>query len=156
MGRSTQREKIMMSIYTDLRAEYLNEWQIWYRMCKRCREDMEYYVETEVCDRWQGPQGFVNWFDDMGPRPSPDSVMDRINKFGDYEPGNVVWTTKKFSNNNHKQHQDSSKLPYWRKVAESNGISKYTFYSRVRDYGWNVIDAATFPPSQKKYKKRLV
>lgn len=145
----------MSSTYTDLRAEYLNEWRIWYRMCKRCREDMTYYVEVEVCDEWQGEQGFVNWLDDMGPRPTPTSVLDRVNKFGDYEPGNVVWTTKKESSNNGRAHNDKSKLPYWRKEAESNGINRHTFYSRVRDHGWNPIDAATIPVSKTKYKKRL-
>lgn len=146
----------MRDTYTELRAEYLAEWRVWYRMCKRCEDDLEYYVEVEVCDEWQGPNGFVNWLDHLGPRPSPDSVMDRINKLGDYEPGNVKWTSRRESANNQRIHANKSKLPYWRIIAESNGINKYTFYSRVRDRGWNVVDAATLPPNAKKYRKRII
>jgi len=143
----------MSSLYTDLRAEYLAEWRIWYRMCKRCRENMDYYVEVNVCDEWKGPQGFVNWFDYMGPRPSNCSVMDRINKFGDYEPGNVEWTSKKKSCSRMRQHIDPDQLAYYRRQAEENGINRHTFYARVRN-GWNVVDASTLQGSKTKYAKR--
>lgn len=146
----------MLNLYSELRAEYLNEWRIWYRMCKRCRDDMYCYVETQVCDEWQGPQGFVNWLDYMGPRPSLEHCIDRINKFGDYEPGNVEWTTKTVSNNRMRQHKDPERMAYWRKQAVANGINARTFYSRVRDCGWNWQDAATLPKGTRKYTNRTV
>lgn len=146
----------MLNLYSELRAQYLTEWRIWYRMCKRCNDDMDYYVETQVCDEWQGQQGFVNWFDYMGPRPHNRSTMDRINKFGDYEPGNVEWTTKEVSASRMRQHLDPEQQSYWKDVAKSNGINRHTFYTRVRDHGWNWQDAATLPPHSKKYRKRTV
>ena len=44
-----------------------------------------------VCDKW------VNDYDaflrDVGPRPSPNHTIDRINNNGNYESGNVRWGT---------------------------------------------------------------
>jgi len=146
----------MSNLYSDLRAEYINEWRIWYRMCKRCNDSIRYYVEVSVCDEWQGPQGFVNWLDYMGPRPSLKHCIDRINKFGDYEPGNVEWTSKIVSNNRQRRHQDPNELSYWRKQAIANGINRHTFYSRVREWGWTMQDAAMLPASTERYAKRTV
>lgn len=145
----------MLSAYSELRAEYLDEWRVWYRMCKRCNDDMAYYVEVSVCDEWQGEQGFINWLDYMGPRPSGCDTMDRINKLGDYEPGNVEWTTKRVSANRMRAHLDPEQRSYWRKQAEANGINRHTFYSRIKERGWSMQDAATLQPNARKYKKRL-
>lgn len=46
-----------------------------------------------VCDRWQ--RSFRDFLADMGPRPSPDHSIDRINNDGNYEPGNCRWSTMK-------------------------------------------------------------
>lgn len=144
------------SMYTDMRKEYADEWRIWYRMNYVCENNKTYYLETEVCEDWQGEAGFLNWFDHIGPKPTVDSVMDRINKLGDYEPGNVQWTTKCVSANNQRRHLNKEERAYWGKVARSNGIGKHTFFARVHDRGWDIKDAATLPPSQIKYKNRLV
>jgi hypothetical protein len=48
-----------------------------------------------VCDRWMEPNGmgFVNFCEDMGPRPSSKHSIDRINNDGNYEPSNCKWST---------------------------------------------------------------
>lgn len=47
-----------------------------------------------VCKRWRGLDGFRNFFDDMGLRPSPIHSVDRIDVNGNYEPDNCKWSTK--------------------------------------------------------------
>ena len=145
-----------MNNYTDLRKQYLSEWRVWNKMINSCKNNIQYYVETEVCEEWQGRQGFINWFNYIGPRPDPSFVHDRINKLGDYEPGNVQWTTKSISNQLQRRHLDPKETAYWRKVARDNGINRWTFHARVHDHGWKPQDAATLPPSHARYKKRIV
>lgn len=149
-------ECVMSSLYTEMRREHLTEWRTWYKMIYSCTNNIKYYLETQVCDDWKGPQGFINWFDYVGPRPGPDYVFDRINKLGDYEPGNVQWTSKQTSCRNQRRHQETGSMSYWNKIARQNGIKKHTFRSRVVVWGWDPQDAATLPPSTKKYKSRII
>lgn len=61
----------------------------------------KYYgaLGVTVCDRWSQ---FENFVADMGPRPLKKS-LDRINPFGNYEPGNCRWATAKEQANNKRK-----------------------------------------------------
>lgn len=48
-----------------------------------------------VCARWNAATGFAAFASDVGPRPSPRHQLDRIENDGNYEPGNVKWSTKR-------------------------------------------------------------
>jgi hypothetical protein len=45
---------------------------------------------------------FEQWFAELGPRPTPEHSVDRINNDGNYEPGNVRWATDEEQNRNQR------------------------------------------------------
>lgn len=77
------------------------EYQVYSNMRSRC----EYVGHPQykdwggrgikVCDRWLGIDGFTNFLEDVGMRPSPDHTLDRRDNDGNYEPDNVGWVTRR-------------------------------------------------------------
>jgi hypothetical protein len=53
-----------------------------------------------VCDRWR--ESFIAFFADVGPKPSPEHTLERIDNDGSYEPGNVRWATWKVQSENRR------------------------------------------------------
>jgi hypothetical protein len=60
-----------------------------------------------VCDRWAGSNSFPEFYADVGPRPSPDHSIDRIDNAGNYEPANVRWATLSEQNKNKRRSADT-------------------------------------------------
>lgn len=77
------------------------EFRSWAALKSRCYNpnNNRYYRYgargIKVCDRWLGPNGFINFLADMGKKPTPDHSIDRFpNNDGNYEPGNCRWATR--------------------------------------------------------------
>lgn len=95
---------------------HTQEYNSWRAMKGRCyrRRDISYPYYgargVRMCDRWRGRDGFQNFLNDVGQRPSPLHSIDRYpNPSGNYEPGNVRWALPEQQAVNH--------LPGWRKKA---------------------------------------
>ena len=85
------------------------EFKAWESMIQRCTNpNLENYpnyggreIPITVCERWLGPQGFINFYVDLGPAPKGYS-LDRKDVNGNYEPSNCKWATAKEQQRNRR------------------------------------------------------
>jgi hypothetical protein len=83
-----------------------SEWNAWHHMMSRCYDlDNPRYIDwggrgIKVCKRWR--ESFEAFLEDMGPKPKPELVLDRIDNDGHYEPTNCRWATKSQSQKNRR------------------------------------------------------
>lgn len=127
------------------------EYRIWKGMRQRCNDpNATNYPsyggrDITVCDRWL--ESFDAFLADMGPQPSPDHSLDRIDGTRGYEPGNVRWATKteqaRNQANNHTLEHDgvSCTIAEW---GERTGLAPKLIENRLKR-GWTISDALTRP-----------
>lgn len=83
-------------------------YQSWRCMRERCKypsnASYKHYgaIGIKVCGRWD--ESLANFIEDMGERPGKEYSIDRINPFGNYEPGNCRWATMKEQHRNRRKH----------------------------------------------------
>lgn len=76
----------------------------WVAMKQRCyykgyrRYDRYGGRGIKVCDSWL--ESFENFYNDMGPKPSPKHSLDRIDTNGNYCPENCRWADQKTQTQN--------------------------------------------------------
>jgi hypothetical protein len=83
------------------------EYRAWIAMHIRCGPDHEskksYYEKgIDICERWRNdnPNGFENFFADMGFRPHPSYSLDRKDNSKGYYKDNCRWADKKTQTEN--------------------------------------------------------
>lgn len=132
------------------------EYGTWSKMVQRCINPRDrafvYYGGRGigVCDRWR--QSFEAFLADVGPRPSPNHSIDRINNDGHYEPSNVRWATDLEQGRNTRRKRVVTFKGREMCLAEAiilSGISQSTVEGRLRK-GWPEKDALTTPPVRGK------
>lgn len=79
------------------KGQWVDGYAIYNNMIQRCyNKNCKRYKDyggrgISVCDSWR--EGFINFYNDMGKRPSSNYSLDRIDVDGNYEPSNCRWAT---------------------------------------------------------------
>ena len=114
------------------------------------------YAHIQICDRWSGENGFVNFLADMGERPNGYSIERKDNN-GNYEPSNCKWATQTEQANNTNQtvfvthNGKTQSINQW--CAEL-GI-QYAMVKQRRQRGMSLEDAIFTPVNTAKQKGGL-
>lgn len=133
-----------------------SEYRAWQGMVDRCE-----YPQTSsyphyggrgiaICAEWR--RSFEAFFRDVGPRPTPQHSIDRIDVNGNYEPGNVRWATatdqQRNKRNNRVLEHAGQKMcvSAW---ADEVGLGAQTIRNRL-DAGWTVERALSEPKAAPK------
>lgn len=101
-----------------------------------------------MCERWAS--SFEEFLNDMGTKPTPLHTLDRIDKNGNYEPGNCRWATKIEQANNRRDNRMvmiegvEKTLPNACREA-GDVISHCQAWRRIRG-GWSHDKAVSTPP----------
>lgn len=135
------------------------EYSSWHSMITRCNDpNYEYYHRyggrgIKVCERWLN--SVENFLEDMGPKPSKNHSLDRIDVDGDYCPENCRWATYKEQSNNKSNSKfiryDNREMTVteW---AREVGMAKATLFGRLRK-GWGVKKSLTHPVRGRVYAR---
>ena len=126
-----------------------------YNMIRRCYntdcKDYEDYGARgiRVCDRWLCPEmGLANFIDDMGPRPSWEHTLDRIDNDWIYIWYNCRWADKETQNNNKRNtriiHYEGETYSATQ-LARKFGLSRDVFYRRYYKLKWPIQKALSTP-----------
>lgn len=80
---------------------YTVEYQTWCGIKQRCLYQNAISYKNyggrgiTICASWLDKEyGFLNFFRDMGKKPSDKHSIDRVNNDGNYEPSNCRWATR--------------------------------------------------------------
>jgi hypothetical protein len=123
------------------------EYRAWKSLRERCTDPRSKSYPSyggrgiTVCPEWGA--SFDAFYQDMGPRPSPQHSIDRIDNDGPYSRGNCRWATKKEQSRNHRKNRlithagRTMPLAAW---ADEAGISWAAMVGRMKR-GWSMEQA---------------
>lgn len=128
-------------------------WACWASMKRRCESHKHKSYHryggrgVTVCAAWTA--SFLAFIDDVGPRPSKDHSIGRIDNEGHYEPGNVRWETRlEQGRNKHntRRYTFEGRTMLLEEWAISTGLPSRCIAGRIAK-GWSVEQALTRPLS---------
>lgn len=134
-------------------STYTAEYNIWQSMKSRCNNPNNHAFKRyggrgiSVIHRWLE---FKNFLEDMGPRPTDDLSLDRIDVDGNYCPENCRWATRTEQSRNTRKAKNSLFNRSILDVSEESGIPYSTLRFRLRS-GWSAERAISTPVRAKKH-----
>lgn len=141
--KKCRKESILKSHITHGKSD-TSEHNVWNMMIQRCTN--EKYTKYEdyggrgikVCNRWL--KSFINFYNDMGPRPSSKHKLERINNDGDYKKSNCKWVTQKEQVRNRRNTiyvlYNGRNRPF-SEIIEEYGLNYNKSAGRLRN-GWSL------------------
>jgi hypothetical protein len=126
-------------------------------MLGRCRNPNDPYyhlyggsgIEVEIAS-------FEEFFEHVGPRPSPKHSIDRIDNNGNYAIGNIRWATQTEQNNNKRNNRLITVRGRTRTMARWSheiGVHRALIQGRLRR-GWSPEKAVLTPPLSHSQRAR--
>jgi len=125
-------------------GSYSAEYRIWRgarSRCHdpRCKEFARYGARgIEVYEPWR--KDFASFIAHVGPRPSDQHSLDRIDNNGNYEPGNVRWATSDVQQNNRRNNHiveiDGERMTLAEAIRR-RGLRSGTVRMRIA-HGWPI------------------
>lgn len=119
----------------------------WAEMKSRCnhsdQENKRFWRDVTYCERWKS---FAAFFEDMGVRPE-GTTLDRINPWGNYEPGNCRWAdiyTQENNRRNNRKYEIGGELLTLSQIARKHNISRSNLANKIYLYGWDIEKAVGF------------
>lgn len=126
------------------RGRRTTEYRTWEAMIARCEnpKNSRYPIYggrgITVCDEWRCD--FSRFLADLGPKPSPQHSLDRIDNSLGYYPGNCRWATRLEQANNHRDNRrieykgETLTLAQW---AKRLNLPYHTLKNRTGRLGWS-------------------
>lgn len=146
-GNSRSCSCLQRDAVTSHGLSHLPEYRSWSGMTARCTRPSSNRFDSyagrgiTICARWQDFESFLA---DMGPSPSPEHSIERIDNDGDYEPGNCRWATAKEQARNRRD----TRLVNWRgktlclaECAEALGVNYKALWKSAKRHNWNIESA---------------
>jgi hypothetical protein len=127
------------------------EYKAWQQMLQRCTNTS--YVQwkkygpkgVSVCSEWV--ESFEAFYEHIGRKPGKGYYLDRINTFGNYEPGNVRWATLLEQNQNRRDRRlitingETKSAQEWAAIF---GVSPSVIYHRAERGTLHKITGGTY------------
>lgn len=129
-----------------------NEYKIWSSIKARCLNPNNPGYKNyggrgiKVCKQWE--EDFMNFYNDMGKRPSKKHSIERVDNNKGYNPENCIWATIDAQANNKRTCRlitykgQTKNLTQWSKKL---GISYDALRGRICKYDWPIEKAFTTP-----------
>lgn len=135
-----------------------SEHKIWSAMKRRCNNTKDQFYKyyggrgIMVCSAWLN--SFVQFYKDMGPRPSKKHSIERRNNNKGYSKSNCYWATYKEQSNNRRNNAKFKYKGKWVTVFQLSQISNKSqklIYHRLHKLKWSVTRAIKSPKMKNGY-----